>query len=163
MNKFSCTTATALAFLVGSSSLSTVSTAFAKPTDQPIFVKANFQGWDVNVSNLRYLGSLVQGKYQLYEAAGNWIAVTATVTNTAGKKQRADEEPSGILAHLIDTSGTSHDADEIEIKYDTNLLNKPYAPHESRTVVILFDVPNGTVASQLVFNLYNGNSLRFKL
>ena len=156
MNQFACSIVPLL-FLI-SSPLPSFLTIKASPL-VAIQTKANVKGWDVNVSNVRYLGPVVQGKYELYEAAGTWIAVTVTFRNTAGKKQRADEEPNAFAAELIDTFGKKHDVKEIELKYDLELMDKPYAPNEARTEVWLFDVPQGTRASQLVLE----NAIRFQL
>lgn len=147
MNQFACSIIPLL-LLVSSP---TPSLLTFKPSPlATIQTKANVKEWDVNVTNVRYLGPVVQGKYELYEAAGTWIAVTVTFRNTAGKKQRADEEPNAFAAELIDTFGKKHDVKEIELKYDLELMDKPYAPNEARTEVWLFDVPQGTRASQLV-------------
>jgi hypothetical protein len=132
------------------------------PIVKTAHTKANVRGWDIQVTNVRYLGPVVQGKYELYEAAGTWIAVTVTFRNTAGKKQRADEEPNAFAAELIDTFGKKHDVKEIELKYDLELMDKPYAPNETRTEVWLFDVPNGTQGSQLAL-VHNQYPLLFKL
>ncbi len=165
MNKFICT---ATAFLIlTSSSLSSASQAVptaTEPTVKATQTKANIKGWDINITNVRYLGPVVQGKYKLYEAAGTWIAVTVTCTNTAGKRQRSDESPmTSALAELIDGSAKKHRVNETEYKYDSELLSKPYAPNETRTEVWLFDVPDGTRASRLVLNSLDSSFRSFPL
>lgn len=118
----------------------------------------------VTVTNVRYLGRQVQGKYELYEAADSWIAVTVTCTNMTGKRQRSDESPiSSIMAELIDTYGRKHDVKARELKYDSDLLSKPYELNETRTEVWLFDVRSGTQASQLVLNVFDENGVRLQL
>ena len=160
---------TATAFLIlTSSSLFNASQAVST-TIKPIVAtktrtKANIKGWDINVTNVRYLGPVVQGKHKLHEAAGTWIAVTVTCTNTTGKRQRSDESPmTSALAELIDTSAKKHQVNETEYKYDTELLFKPYAPNETRTEVWLFDVPDGTRASQLILNSLDSSFRSFPL
>lgn len=157
MNQFTCSIVPVL-FLLSSPTPSLL-TFKPSPPLTTIQTKANVKGWDVNVTNVRYLGPVVQGKYELYEAADTWIAVTVTCTNTTGKRQRTDDEPvSSIFAELIDNQGNKHDVDERELKYEADLLSKPYAPNEARTEVWLFDVPQGTRASQLVIE-----NVRFQL
>lgn len=154
MNKFTCT---AVSFvLLAGFSLPLKAASVPVPTAQTIKTlntKTNIKGWDVTAYNVRYLGPKVQGQYQLYEAAGTWIAVTVTVRNTTGQRQRPEDAPlNSLFAELIDTSGNKHDLNETELKYDVDLLSKPFAPNETRTEVWLFDVPEGTRASQLVLD-----------
>lgn len=166
MNKF-CTIVPLL-FLISSPTLSPK--AFSTPliakaqTVKTSQTKTYVKGWDVTVTAVRYLGRRAQGKYELYEAADSWIAVTVTSTNMTGKRQRSDESPiSGGSAELIDTYGKRHDVKERELKYDGDLLSKPYELNESRTEVWLFDVPSGTQASQLVLDSFDENGVRLQL
>jgi hypothetical protein len=168
MNQFACTIVP-LVFLISSPSLSlkafsTPLFARASQTTKASQTKAYVKGWDVTVTTVRYLGRQVQGKYELYEAADSWIAVTVTCTNTTGKRQRSDESPmSSISAELIDTYGRKHNVKERELKYDTDLLSKPYELNESRTEVWLFDVNSGTQASQLILDSFDENGVRLTL
>lgn len=164
MNKFTCT-AVSLVLLTGFSLplKATSVTVPTAPTIKTLNTKANIKGWDVTAYNVRYLGPKVQGQYQLYEAAGTWIAVTVTCKNTTGQRQRPEDAPIGSLfTELIDTSGNTHNVNEIELKYGTDLLSKPYALNEARTEVLLFDVPEGTRASQLVVDPF-GDAVRLQL
>ena len=164
MNKFTCT-AVSLVLLAGFSlplKAASVPTS-TTPIVKTLQTKTNVKGWDVTAYNVRYLGPQVQGKYELYEAAGTWIAVTVTCKNTTGQRQRPEDAPlSTLFAEIIDTTGNTHNVDETELKYGVDLLSKPYAPNEARTEVWLFDVPEGTRASQLVVDPF-GDTVRLPL
>ncbi|MEH2324795.1 MAG: hypothetical protein V7K32_14740 [Nostoc sp.] len=90
--------------------------------------------------------------------------VSVTVKNTSGKRQREDDAWFLIgLSKLVDSKGNKYDIKEMELKYDTNLLSKPFSQGEARSVDFLFDTPKGIKADKFLIFDKNLESIPFKL
>ncbi|MBD2206726.1 hypothetical protein H6G33_22110 [Calothrix sp. FACHB-1219] len=55
-----------------------------------------------------------------------------------------------FISTLADSQNNKYDVKETEFKFDTNLLSKPFAPGEARSVDLLFDTPKGIKADKFL-------------
>ncbi|MBX9255763.1 DUF4352 domain-containing protein [Desmonostoc muscorum CCALA 125] len=177
MNKFKCLSIAALSLIISactpsqkarlepsSSQANAVDTTNIEPVSKAVNGKVNRKGWEVGVTGVKYAGQKIQGKYTTYEAAEVWTVVSVTVKNTSGKRQRNDDALSRLMfSKLADSKGNEYDAKEIEIKYDVDLLNKPFSPNEARSVDLLFDTPKGIKGDKFLFRVENFKSIPLKL
>ncbi len=123
-------------------------------------VQDSLNNWGFSISRVGYPGRTAKTEYGDYEAAGTWIAVEVVVQNRTNERLKAvDGLGYAYSADVVDTNGHKYDSDHIIDKSD----DKPFRPGETRSVVLLFDVPSGTKASQLVLKDFNDNVVRLAL
>lgn len=135
-----------------------------EPVSKAVSGKVNQKGWEVSATGVKYAGQKIQGKYRTYEAAEVWTVVSVTVKNTSPKRQREDDTWFLIgLSKLVDSKGNKYDIKEMEFKYDTNLLSKPFSQGEARSVDFLFDTPKGIKADKFLITDKNLESIPLKL
>ncbi|MEH2266060.1 DUF4352 domain-containing protein [Nostoc sp.] len=135
-----------------------------EPVSKAVNGKINRKGWEVNVTGVKYAGQKIQGKYKIYEAAEVWTVVSVTVKNTSSKRQREDNAWFHIIfSKLVDSKGNKYDSKDMEIKYDTDLLSKPFSPGEARSVDFLFDTPKGIKADNFIIEDESFKPIPFKL
>ncbi|MCC5629792.1 DUF4352 domain-containing protein [Nostoc sphaeroides CHAB 2801] len=147
-----------------SSQVNAADTTNIEPVSKAVNGKVNRKGWEVSITGVKYAGQKIQGNYRTYEAAEVWTVVSVTVKNTSGKRQREDDAWFLIgLSKLVDSKGNKYDIKEMEFKYDTNLLSKPFSQGEARSVDFLFDTPKGIKADKFLISDKNLESIPFKL
>ncbi|WP_341532359.1 DUF4352 domain-containing protein (plasmid) [Nostoc sp. UHCC 0302] len=147
-----------------SSQANTADTTKIELVSKAVNGKVNRKGWEVSVTGVKYAGQKIQGKYTTHEAAEVWTVVSVTVKNTSAKRQRNDDALL-LLAFpkLVDSKGNEYDSKDKEIKYDTDLLSKPFSPGEARSEDFLFDTPKGIKVDKLIIQDENFKSISLKL
>jgi hypothetical protein len=149
---------------LSSSQANTAEATNLEPVSKAVNGKVNQKGWEVSVTGVKYAGQKIQGKYSTYEAAEVWTVISVTVKNTSAKRQREDDSWFFLVSSkLVDSKGNKYDLKDREIKYDTDLLSKPFSPNEARSVDLLFDTPKGIKADKLLIEDKNFKSIPFKL
>ncbi|MEH2304911.1 DUF4352 domain-containing protein [Nostoc sp.] len=147
-----------------SSQANAADTTNIEPVSKAVSGKVNRKGWEVRVTDVKYTGQKIQGKYTTYEAAEVWTVVPVTVKNTSGKRQREDDAWFHLFSSkLVDSKGNKYDLKDREIKYDIDLLNKPFSSGESRSVELLFDTPKGIKVDKFIIEDENFKPMAFKL
>ncbi|MEH1835548.1 MAG: DUF4352 domain-containing protein [Nostoc sp.] len=147
-----------------SSQANAADTTNIEPVSKAVNGKVNRKGWEVSATGVKYAGQKIQGKYSTYEAAEVWTLVSVTVKNTSGKRQREDDAWFHIFSSkLVDSKGNKYDLKDREIKYDVDLLSKPFSPGEARSVDLLFDTPKGIKADKFIIKDENFEPILFKL
>lgn len=147
-----------------SSQANAADTTNIEPVSKAVNGKVNQKGWEVSATGVKYAGQKIKGKYETYEAAEVWTVVSVTVKNTSGKRQREDDAWFFLLfSELVDSKGNKYDSKDREIKYDTNLLSKPFAPGEARSVDFLFDTSKGIKADKFLIQSKNFKFIPLKL
>ena len=147
-----------------SSQANATDTTNIEPVSKAVNGKVNHKGWEVSVTGVKYAGQKIQGKYSTYEAAEVWTLVSVTVKNTSGKRQREDDAWFHIFSSkLVDSKGNKYDFKDREIKYDVDLLSKPFSPGEARSVDLLFDTPKSIKADKFIIKDENFEPIPFKL
>lgn len=164
MNKFKYLSIAALLFVISactssqqaklepsSSQANAADTTNIEPVSKAVNGKVNRQGWEISVTGVKYAGQKIKGKYTTYEAAEVWTVVSITIKNTSAKRQRPDDAWFLLpFSKLVDSKGSKYDIKDKEIKYDIDLLSKPFSPNEARSEDFLFDTPKGIKAEQLI-------------
>ncbi|MHC5775298.1 DUF4352 domain-containing protein [Nostoc sp.] len=146
-----------------SSQSNAAETTNIEPVSKAVNGKVNRKGWEVSATGVKYAGQNIKGEYRTYEAAEVWTVVSVTVKNTSGKRQRANDISFVLASKLADSKGNKYDVKEMEYKYDTNLLSKPFSPGEARSVDLLFDTPKGIKADKFLIADENFEFIPFKL
>ncbi|MBE9209226.1 DUF4352 domain-containing protein [Nostoc sp. LEGE 06077] len=177
MNKFKYLSIAALLFVISactssqqaklepsSSQANAADTTNIEPVSKAVNGKVNSKGWEVSVTGVKYAGQKIQGKYTTYEAAEVWTVVSITVKNTSAKRQRDDDGWFLLsFSKLVDSKGNEYDIKDKEIKYDTDLLSKPFSPGEARSEDLLFDTPKGIKVDKFVIEDKDLKSIPIKL
>ncbi len=177
MNKFKYLSITALLLMISactpsqqaklepsSSQANAADTTNIEPVSKAVNGKVNRKGWEVSATGVKYAGQKIQGKYKTYEAAEVWTVISVTVKNTSDKRQREDDTWFILLlSELVDSKGNKYDFKDREIKYDTDLLSKPFSPGEARSVDLLFDTPKGIKADKFIIKDKDFKSIPLKL
>ncbi|MEH2318706.1 DUF4352 domain-containing protein [Nostoc sp.] len=159
-----CTPSQQVKLELSSSQANTVDTTNVEPVSKAVNGKVNRNGWEVSVTGVKYAGQKIQGKYSTYEAAEVWTVVSVTVKNTSGKRQREDDAWFILLlSKLVDSKGNKYDSKDREIKYNTDLLSKPFSPSEARSADFLFDTPKGIKADKFLITDKHFKSIPLKL
>ncbi|MEH1827865.1 MAG: DUF4352 domain-containing protein [Nostoc sp.] len=147
-----------------SSQANAADTTNIEPVSKAVSGKVNRKGWEVSATGVKYAGQKIQGKYKTYEAAEVWTVVSVTVKNTSAKRQREDDAWfHTAFSKLVDSKGNKYDSKETEIKYDIDLLSKPFSSGEARSVDFLFDTPKGINADKFIIEDENFKSFALKL
>ncbi|MCC5605433.1 DUF4352 domain-containing protein [Nostoc sp. CHAB 5834] len=147
-----------------SSQANAADTTNIEPVSKAVNGKVNRKGWEVSVTGVKYAGQKIQGNYRTYEAAEVWTVVSVTVKNTSSKRQREDDAWFLItFSELVDSKGNKYDSKDSEIKYDTDLLSKPFSSGEARSVDFLFDTPKGIKADKFIIKDKDFKSIPLKL
>ncbi|PHM11178.1 DUF4352 domain-containing protein [Nostoc sp. 'Peltigera malacea cyanobiont' DB3992] len=147
-----------------SSQANAADTTNIKLVSKAVNGKVNRKGWEISATGVKYAGQKIQGKYSTYEAAEVWTVVSVTVKNTSDKRQREDDTWFHVFSSkLVDSKGNKYDFKEREIKYNIDLLNKPFSPGEARSVDFLFDTPKGIKADKFLIPDENFEFIPFKL
>ncbi|MDZ8033258.1 DUF4352 domain-containing protein [Nostoc sp. DedSLP04] len=147
-----------------SSQANTADTTNIEPASKAVNGKVNQKGWEVSATGVKYAGQIIKGEYRTYEAAEVWTVVSVTVKNTSSKRQREDNAWfTLLLSELVDSKGNKYDYKDREIKYDTDLLSKPFSPGEARSVDFLFDTPKGIKADKFIIKDKDFKSISLKL
>ncbi|MBN3893889.1 MAG: DUF4352 domain-containing protein [Nostoc sp. NOS(2021)] len=147
-----------------SSQANAADTTNIEPVSKAVNGKVNRKGWEVSATGVKYAGQKIKGEYRTYEAAEVWTVVSVTVKNTSGKRQREDDAWFSLaFSKLADSKGNKYDYKERELKYNVDLLSKPFSPGEARSVDLLFDTPKGIKADKFIIEDENFKSLSLKL
>ncbi len=136
MNKFEYLSIAALLLIISA----------CTPSQQAKLEPSSSQANAADTTNIEAVSKAVNGK------------------NTSSKRQREDDAWFHLFSSkLVDSKGNKYDFKDREIKYDIDLLSKPFSPGEYRSVDFLFDTSKGIKADKFIIEDENFKSLAFKL
>jgi hypothetical protein len=137
---------------------------FAPPSAIAQSTEPSLKDWNFNVQRVRYeRQTLNTSEYGYVEASGNWIMVNISVQNRSGKVQ-SDSDLSASLSSssLIDSKGQVYSS-SYNLSDSRGRDGTPFNRGETRFYSLLFDVPPGTRAKQIVFVSSDGIPVLIRL
>ncbi|MCP2727351.1 hypothetical protein NJ959_02545 [Symplocastrum sp. BBK-W-15] len=116
----------------------------------------NYDGWQVEVKSYRTTGKTIQTERGTFNAEQTWLAVLVSIRKT--KIGGSGNPPIGFVnALLVDANGFVYPVTRID--YKSRSIGDPFRLGEVRLEDLLFDVPQGTRAAQLIINSSDGEEL----
>lgn len=107
--------------------------------------------WKWSIASHREAGAKIQGppdfegKTETMEAAGKWLVVMMRLQNASTIRQKADGTFVLTTAEITDIDGKVHEVDmNASDIAGESLEGKPFNPGESRSVKLVFDIPQAT-------------------
>ena len=129
--------------LFGCSPVDDVSSADAAG-DKPTEVKSA-KNLALSIKSVKDAGQKIKDSSDgtMHEAAGSWMVVTLEVKNKTADRQSAKQsEVSPSTSKLVDQAGKTYEVDyNLPGFMPIDFHEKPFAPNESRTFQLSFDVP----------------------
>jgi hypothetical protein len=131
------------------------------PQVQPVQAQAVGTHWKLWISAKSWAGQTVTTKVydkETHEAAGWWLAVDLAVQNATGTRQSVKDVLYWGQAELEDRAGNVYKADweaSAGVLQEERLEGKPFSPRESRSVKLLFDVPQNVQITKLKVSGYD--------
>jgi hypothetical protein len=98
------------------------------------------------------------GAQETHEAAGRWLWVSVTMQNTSGARRTLKDDLQWEFAEVEDTEGNIYKADwdaSTMTLLSKKVEGKPFGPGESRSVRLLFDIPNNAQIAKLKISGYD--------
>lgn len=110
---------------------------------------AILDGWEVVMTKVTYPGEEVTFEEIPYTARNTWVMVTVKVKNTSQNGAR-ESDFWGTLYQSNMISSRQIQFPLSELLSESKLYDKPFLPGESRTYILLFDVPKGNQLRQIL-------------
>jgi hypothetical protein len=132
-----------------------------EPQAQPVQAQTARTPWKLWISAKSWAGQTVITKVydkETHEAAGAWLTVDLAVQNATGTRQSVKDVLDWGQAELEDRAGNVYKADweaSAGVLQEEKFEGKPFGPGESRSVRLLFDVPQNVQVSKLKISGYD--------